>query len=1484
MPIFLQRGDFEIPALLETLTWTYCLFRLGRKKPQTPPYSLFAIYILLFIKSSLNLRLWILASDNHHDHFDVSNILLFGDTLAIFCMLGLLTTLPLQPYQMPKMKEGERPLSPDDYVTLIEWMAFTWVAGLMGVAQTKTITQDDVWRLSPFFHCRLVFQNFQKLTGNVLLWRVARANSLDLIVGFFLHLGFTCLRYVQPMMMNRILVAIASSTNAAERYRAMQFAVYALLATVLRAETYVLNLWHTRRASIRTRAMIQTAVYYKSLLKKDMSGSVAAKATRDDKNKKTNADTGRILNLMSSDAERVSSSQLMLPILYTAPLELIIATTLLYKLLGWSCFAGLIVMPFASGATKLLGTKNKKLMEVRNSVKDKRMTATNELIQSIRQIKWFGWETQWAEKVLKIRAEELSLLLRYRINTIFLNLVWQIAPAAIAYLTFLSYIKIAGHHLDVATSFTALSLLTMVEAPLFRISQGIVYAINLWTSVKRVQDYLGEDEVPHWVSAFNNVTATSPDKVERIGFERACFKYPHAGKKEKSVDGEEEEERFMLRDLTVDFPIGKLSLIAGATGSGKSSLLLALLGELDCLSGKVHLPKQPFIIDENGHSNCVAFASQTPWLQHASIKDNILFSSPYDEKRYQAVLQACALLPDLEVLEDGDSTEIGEKGVSLSGGQKARVALARAFYSRAQHLLLDDPLSAVDSHTAQHIVSHFCSPLLRGRTILLITHHLELCLPAASNLLKMSEGRIIGQENIKPTQVREPIMSDDKLEPEHGLLEPGPSLAVEFLTTDVPHEIVTVPAKRAPKKLVKDETKAEGSVKLRIYLTYLSAGGWWHWGLLLLLVIVYRFIILGDQIFLKFWSEGYENTQTPTHLVKSGPLHPFAPMLSDRRGDQKLLFPLNFRSPQTSHSHSAPQVKAFHFPPPNESPDAYLLIYLSIKLLATIAGIMMTIIATSATLKSARILFVTALMRVVRSPVRYFDTTQTGRLLSRFSRDFDTVDSKLSSTVRSSITYLAAYIWSIGIIFFVVPPFMIAAVAIGFLYFRLSQFYLRCSREIRRLESNSRSPIYSQFGETLAGVITIRAFSAETRFMENLYDKTDQFQANHYALWMANRYLLWRFDILGACTIFFTSIFALGGGVSAGWAALGISSAIALSDATYWLLRQYGTLELDLNSVERIDELCLLRQEPPGTIDGHRPPAYWPSDKGSLVVEDLTMKYAPDLEPVLKKLSFTVNPKEKVGVVGRTGSGKSTLALSVLRFTDPTEGRIILDGIDISSIGVQDLRQKITLIPQEPALFSGTIRSNLDPFEQHTDAECWEALARVHLVSSESSTGTATPTSGVSVDSISSTTLRDSTASSVATLMSKRMDVNKLSDPVSQGGLNLSAGQRQLMSLARALLRKTNIILMDEATASVDQETDSKIQSTIQTEFSESMVLTIAHRLKTIITYDRILVLSYGEVAEFDTPATLLEKEDGIFYDMCKKSADWELLKEMVRK
>ncbi|KAG6840544.1 hypothetical protein C0991_005904 [Blastosporella zonata] len=554
-----------------------------------------------------------------------------------------------------------------------------------------------------------------------------------------------------------------------------------------------------------------------------------------------------------------------------------------------------------------------------------------------------------------------------------------------------------------------------------------------------------------------------------------------------------------------------------------------------------------------------------------------------------------------------------------------------------------------------------------------------------------------------------------------------------------------------------------------------------------------------------------------------------------------------------------------------EHPLFYVGVYASIGLVNVLIGVASMVAQYTGALRASRILFRQLLVTVVRATFRFHDTTPQGRLLNRFGKDIETIDSSLAGSLQAVNSSLANFFASIILVAVVFPWFLIPAVFIGLAYRELAIGYLNTGRDLRRMESNSRSPIFSDFGELLEGIVTVRAFSAERRFLDNLHKKIDTTTKMWYNFWMTNRWLLLNFDALGALAVLITTLFSIATlSNGAGLAGICITSALAFTTSA---------LELDLNSVERVVEYLDLPQEPPAVIESNRVPAYWPSSSNNdslVVVEDLAIKYAPDLPAVLQNVSFTLRAGERVGLLGRTGSGKSTLAMSILRFVDPTSGRILIDGIDISTIGIHDLRSRLTFIPQDATLFSGTLRENLDPFHEHTDAECLDVLQRCHMISSPSASQlTSSPTSSrvASIHGVEREDAAESISSTVTDVETKT--TVSLETKVSAGGTNFSQGQRQLIAMARALLRRSSIIVLDEATSSIDFATDAKIQTTIREEFNSSLLLTVAHRLRTVIDYDRLIVLDQGQIVEFDTPWKLIQKEGGIFRTMCLKSGSF---------
>ncbi|KAJ7099479.1 hypothetical protein B0H15DRAFT_1002427 [Mycena belliarum] len=1526
-------------------TWLYTSVRPIIRPSETPPFDMFAIYMTYIAGGTLQIGGY-LFQHNASGAPLPGTLVLVGLSLNLAAAVVLVTVILGMPLALPSHLVKEEDIgvtvSPEDYTSLWNWVSFRWVYPLVKLGRNTTLNEKDVWELSPSIQSRPIFIKFNSLPHKSLLLKLWMANSFDMIMDFVLTFCSVIFNYAGPFFLKRILDAVDTSKESdKDKGEAYIYAVLMFTCSVCKAQCDVQHLWLSRRAAVRIRSELMAAIYDKALKRKDFSGVIDKEKAQDAADKKAAAtatpqpalskkdqrakakadkkiaekaddpkagaaDTGKIVNLMAGDANRMAMQTSAIYMLYSAPFEILIGGLFLYQLLGLSAFAGFVVLILGWPLNSYLSRRSIRIQKGVLKAKDKRMGVLNELISAVKFIKFFAWEQQWIDRALEARNEEIKWMIKARTNGVGFYCLWITAPIFISVISFFTYVML-GHKLTISTAFTAIALFGMIRQPLNIIPTFIVQVLQTRVSLNRIAVYLDEEEVTEQVSTLKkDRSGPTAHELEddRLGFENASFKWneveevPDAtgdnAKKGKKTASETDsvaesvatisDHKFELKDLSVVFPDGELTLVTGPTASGKTALLMAVLGEMSSLpGGRIIMSKNPSKIDAWGNMHAISYAAQTPWLRYQSIKDNILFGYPLDQARYDEVIECCALRPDLDMLEDGDATEIGEKGVSLSGGQKARVALARAVYAKTKYVLLDDPLSAVDSHTSRTLYEKcLCGPLLAHRTVVLVTHHVELVIPGAHYLIRMLDGRIDTQGTVKELRaqgVLENITHDAAVEVKKEEL----AVAVEAAVIDA--DAVDAPEAektKKPRKLVKDEHREVGGVKWKVYKSYLKASSYSIWCFLAFVVILQQFMSVGEKLWIKTWGEAYRERQNMSALY--GTYSPFMAHEHEIPLDGQLSRFSTFElSPSTTGL-----LPHINWPSAAEHPLFYVGIYAAIGLTTAFISVSSSVAQITGALRASRTLFKALLGSVVRATFRFHDTTPQGRMLNRFGKDIETIDSSLASSLQQVNSSLAGFIASLLTVTFVFPLFLLPALFIGYFYYTYAVGYLNTGRDLRRMESNSRSPIFSDFGELLQGIVTVRAFSAEKRFLDNLHTRINMTTKMWYMFWMTNRWLLLNFDFLGALAVFFTAMFSIHILVdNAGLAGLAITSALNFTASVYWACRFWTGLELDLNSVERVIEYLDLPQEPPAIIESNRPPAYWPSSSKNdalIVAENLSIKYAPELPSVLQDVSFSLKAGERIGLLGRTGSGKSTLAMSILRFTDPSSGRILIDGIDISKIGIEDLRSRLTFIPQDATLFSGTLRENLDPFDEHTDAACLEVLYRVQMIN-RSQQASASTSAVPSPEPSRPPSRIDDPADSITTALTD-VDVKttvSLDTQVSAGGTNFSQGQRQLIAMARALLRHSAIVVLDEATSSVDFKTDAKIQTTIREEFTDSLLLTIAHRLKTVIDYDRLLVLDKGKLVEFDTPLRLIEKDDGIFRSMCLKSGYFGELEASAR-
>jgi ATP-binding cassette subfamily C (CFTR/MRP) protein 1 len=1085
---------------------------------------------------------------------------------------------------------------------------------------------------------------------------------------------------------------------------------------------------------------------------------------------------------------------------------------------------------------------------------DLRVKMMNEILTGIRIIKFYAWEKPFGKEVGRLRQKELEALTKLAYTTaVGFSIILLSTPIIQPIIVFLTYVKIQDEPLSASTAFTTVALFNIMRFPFAFMPMGLLQYIQSKISLKRLERYLALPELQGYVedAGYPETPDDSPmAKSGSITIKDASFSWsdpdapeirpvqdekPKKEKKKKGkrrgsvkngADDEEESDAsrksvarsqssvsltstesgsragggITLQNINCEIEPGSLVAVVGSVGSGKSSFLSAILGEMESIGGsKVYIPRNGDEKDMNGYAS---YCTQSPWVVNDTLRGNILFGREYDEERYIQVLDCCALVDDIAILPAGDMTEIGERGINLSGGQKARVALARAMYAKQTRLLLlDDPLSAVDSHVGEHIFSKaIAGDISKGVTRILVTHHVHV-LSRCDKVIVFDHGRITHQG-----EYRDLIASGVDFAGAVDVSKLQKSEKKEASKEDKKVDKTTTSKKKGPKEdrtqlktagaqLVKEEEREKGDVASQAYVRYAKAGGLMLTALVFLVQAFGRACEIGASFWLAHWAdkmiEGSVNKQ---------PL-----------SDSEVSF--------------------------------YIGIYALLGFLG-ICGLGGRGIAVARhRLRASKKLHDGITDSVMRAPVAFFDITPIGRILNRFAADMDKLDLELTQTVSQGVSTVFSVLGALGAIVAATKgSFLVALIPLGYTYNVVQKWFRKTSTELQRVTSVSNSPIFADFSQTLSGTSTIRAYGVQHDFFNKCKGSFDNMNASYVLVQLAGYWLALRLDIMGGVISMFIGIIAVStldsGFIPAGWLGLALSYSIEVTSYLKHGVMMIARLEADMSSVERIlfytDKI---EPEAPDEIPEKDPePGTWPS-KGEIEFSNTSMRYR-DGPLVLKDLSLTVKGGEKIGVCGRTGSGKSSLMISLFRITEIEDdgGQILIDGVNAKEIGTAALRLNLSIIPQDPVMFSNTVRYNLDPFAKATDEELWEVLKKVRL-------------------------------GEVIAELPKGLD-----EEVAEGGENFSQGQRQLLCIARSLLRKPKILVMDEATASIDNETDAAIQEMIRENFADATILTIAHRLNTIMDSDRVLVLDEGRVAELDTPENLLADENSHFRAMVDKS------------
>ncbi|KAG7393122.1 hypothetical protein PHYPSEUDO_012458 [Phytophthora pseudosyringae] len=1281
-------------------------------------------------------------------------------------------------------REQENPIRT---ASLLSMVTMAWMQPLISLGAKRALEREDVWPMCPEDTCEVLRVKFEEELRSInngdppplgvprVAVALVKTFASQIAVVFASDLLFLAGSALMSLIVEAILAYLNDRGNVLGVHNGYVLVVMLSLVAFVSMLSFNFAWFISSRVGVNMRSLLLDAVYRKSL--RLSSGA------------RQNYSSGEIMTLVSVDADRVFNGMMNGPWVVLAPIGFAVTIVLIGVLFDpVAAVAGLAlllaVLATSFSLAKRIGIARRELLPVT----EERLRVTSEALQGIRVTKFYAWNESVATRVEKLRREEVKRYRRFHLLQILNSALLFLTPTFLAGVTLGVYVVYHGSF-SVIQAFTLIAAINVSRQGVNAFPLGIADLSQSAVACHRIDEFLDSKELARDEDGASTRAESGPKGS--IWVESAQFCWPPATISSRDVKDAasftydvEAATGFNLEGINLHIDAGSLVMVVGTVGSGKSSLLQALLGEMRMTAGRV---------DTVGE---FAYVSQEAWIRNATLRDNIVFEGEFDRERYEKVLAASQLALDLAALPSGDRTEIGERGINLSGGQKARVSVARALYRESSDvLLLDDPLSAVDPHVAHAIFEQCVLGLAKHKTrVLVVNSHYDL-LAHADKLVVMQSGRIACEGGYADVVARFPALSPrgkSTVRINHDALMKEGEQQQASTPSDGPQIDASshAAAKADDHQLVENEDRVKGRVTSYIYKTYLDETGLGAFTVVVLVVAGYS-VSQGLLVLVNWWQAYWADNMR----------HPDASYAASRLG----------------------------------------LWYLGFIALGAVATVCRSVGLMLLLLRSSENLHDELFRRVLAAPVTtYFDVTPVGRILNRLSNDLDQMDSLLpqqwqnfvqnvSLSVGGFLVCAMASYW-IGLSYL---PVVAALVVTGF-------YFKKTSREVKRLEGISRSPVYNLLGEMLNGVQTIRAFKLQSTFEHMNAAAVDENASFFFIYWAAGRWLAVRLDTLSVAVIFVVSLYLVATKGQLGTLLSGISLvyALMLTSMVQSSVRDVDRTDNAMTSVERLLHFRDIPQEEEEEDSSDCPPvvnmALWPS-QGAITFEDVQLKYRPELPSVLRGVNMSIAGGEKVGICGRTGAGKSSLMIALFRICEFDSGSIIIDGVNIQKVKLLELRRSLAIIPQDPVLFSGPLRENLDPFGEYSDADIWTVLKQVHLADAVSAWGSG------------------------------------LRFVLSEKGDNLSVGQRQLLCIGRALLKNSKIVVLDEATANVDTATDALIQAATRETFADKTVLTIAHRINTIMHCDKIAVMDAGQVAEFGSPAELLARPDSIFASLAKR-------------